>query len=189
MSESILHQLLKKSKETKELLSVWQYNAEKGSLVGYVVDFNDEFIVFNQFTKFGKPDGKIILNLSSVKTIDYNDDYTKVMECLIQYSDVIDKPLETNIPIEFIDQWQFETLKHLITMKDQIASFEINGGDFYTGFVKKLSNEDFVLQCIGKNGEDQGNALYKIEDITEIRLDDMDDKRRLLLYKWRNAII
>ena len=74
MSESILHQLLKKSKESKELISIWQYNSDKASLVGYVVDFNDEFIIFNQFTKFGKPDASVILNLSSVKTIDYKDD-------------------------------------------------------------------------------------------------------------------
>lgn len=189
MKETILFDLLKKSKENKELISIWQYNSDKGSLVGYVTEFNEEFIVFNQFTKFGKPDGTTILNSANIKTIDFNDDYIKVMECLIEYSDILDKPGINDITFSFIENWQVDMLQQLVSKTDRIASFEINGGDFFTGFVKKISSEDFVLHCIGKNGENQGNALFKIEDITEIRLDDMDDKRRLLLYKWRNSNI
>ena len=30
-------------------------------------------------------------------------------------------------------------------------------------------------------------SLFKIEDITEVRVNDIDDRRRLLLYKWRKA--
>ena len=189
MKGTILFDLLKKSKENKELLSIWQYNSDKGSLVGYVTEFNEEFIVFNHFTKFGKPDGTIILNSANIKTIDFNDDYTKVMECLIEYSDILDKPVANDITISFIENWQVDILQQLVNKTDHIASFEINSSDFYTGFVKKLSSEDFVLNCIGKNGENEGDALYKIEDVTEIRLNDMDDKRRLLLYKWRNSNI
>jgi hypothetical protein len=68
-----------------------------------------------------------------------------------------------------------------------MVSFEINGGDFFTGFIKEISEEDFILNCVAKNGEDLGTSLFKIEDITEVRVNDIDDRRRLLLYKWRKA--
>ena len=44
-----------------------------------------------------------------------------------------------------------------------------------------------VLHHVAKNGEDQGTSLFKIEDITEISVNDIDDRRRLLLYNWRKA--
>ena len=58
---------------------------------------------------------------------------------------------------------------------------------FFSGFVKEFSDEDFILHCISKNGEDLGTSLFKIEDINEIRVDDIDDRRKLLLFKWRKT--
>jgi hypothetical protein len=43
------------------------------------------------------------------------------------------------------------------------------------------------LHCVGKNGEDLGNAIFKVEDVTEVRVNDIDDRRRLLLFNWRKA--
>lgn len=68
-----------------------------------------------------------------------------------------------------------------------MASIEINGNDFFSGFVKDISEEDFILNCVAKNGEDLGTSIFKIEDVTEIRVNDIDDRRRLLLYKWRKS--
>jgi hypothetical protein len=70
-----------------------------------------------------------------------------------------------------------------------MASFEINGNEFFSGFVQDLSDEDFILNCVAKNGEDLGTSLFKIEDITEVRVNDIDDRRRLLLYNWRKATL
>lgn len=187
MSANLLQSILIRSKENKEIISIWQYNSDKGSIVGYITEMNDEFIGFRHFTRFGKPDGVIFIKISNIKNIDFNDDYTKVMECLIEYSSIIDKPSDFNISLEQSDYWQFSALVQLNKAKNQIASFEINGNEFFTGFVEDISEEDFVLHCVAKNGEDQGTSLFKIEDITEIRVNDIDDRRRLLLYNWRKA--
>lgn len=187
MNTSILESILEKSKETKEIISIWQYNGDKSSIVGYVTEISEEYIGFRHFTRFGKQDGVMFIKLANVKNIDFNDDYTKVMECLIQYSDIIDKPSDFNINLNQSDYWQYNAILQLYKAKEQIASFEINGNEFFTGFVKEHSEEDFILNCVGKNGEDLGTSLFKIEDVTEIRVNDIDDRRRLLLYKWRKA--
>lgn len=187
MNSSILNSTLQKSKENKEIISIWQYNGDKGSIVGYVTEISEEYIGFRHFNRFGKQDGVMFIKLANIKTIDFNDDYTRVMECLIQYADIIDKPSNFSINLNKSDYWQYYAVLQFYKAKDQMASFEINGGDFFTGFVKEVSEEDFVLNCVAKNGEDLGTSLYRIEDISEIRFDDIDDRRRLLLYKWRKA--
>ena len=187
MNISILNSTLQKSKENKEIISIWQYNGDKGSIVGYVTEISEEYIGFRHFNRFGKQDGIMFIKLANIKTIDFNDDYTRVMECLIQYADIIDKPSNFIINLNKSDYWQYNAVLQFYKAKDQMASFEINGGEFFTGFVKEVSEEDFVLNCVAKNGEDLGTSLYRIEDITEIRFDDIDDRRRMLLYKWRKA--
>ncbi|WP_297868113.1 hypothetical protein [uncultured Flavobacterium sp.] len=87
---------LQRSKDNKEIISIWQYNGDKSSIVGYVSEISDDYIGFRHFTRFGKPDGIIFIKIDNIKSIDFNDDYTKVMECLIHYADIIDNPIARN---------------------------------------------------------------------------------------------
>jgi hypothetical protein len=187
ISMNIFQSILEKSRENQEIISIWQYNSDKSSLVGYVTEISEEHITLKHYTVYGKCDGLIAIKIANIKTIDFNDDYTKVMECVIQYSSIFDKPTDFHLNIGYSNNWQFDALHKLVTSENQVASFEINGTDYFTGLVTEISQEDFVLNCIGKNGEDQGSAVYRIEDITEIRINDLDNRRRLLLYNWRKA--
>ena len=187
MSKSILNTILNKSKDNKELVTLWQYDSDKSSYVGYVLETSKEHLTFKHYTSFGKCDGLIVIRIANIKTVDFNDDYTRVMECVIQYSSIFDEPSDFELNIGFTENWQYDSLQKLAQSKNQVASFEINGGDYYTGFVSEISDEDFILKCIGNNGEDHGTAVYKIEDITEIKINDLDNRRRLLLYNWRKA--
>ena len=186
INTSILSDILYKSLENNEIISVWQYG-DKGSNVGYITEISDEHITLKHYTFFGKCDGLVIIRIANIKTIDFNDDYTKVMECVIQYSAIFDEPSSFNLKLGYSNNWQYNALLQLVKAESQVASFEINGGDFFTGLVTKISESDFVLNCIGKNGENQGTAVYRIEDVTEIKINDLDNRRRLLLYNWRKA--
>ena len=189
MNNSFLQTILQKSKTSKEIITIWQYDGDKSSFVGYVTEISEEHLILKHYTPFGKCDGLIVIRISNIKTIDYNDDYTKVMECVIQYASIFDKPSEFQFAIGFSNNWQLDALQKLVASKNQVASVEINGADYYTGFVTDLSQDDFVMNCIGKNGEDHGTAIFRVEDITEIRVNDLDNRRRLLLYNWRKAIL
>ncbi|WP_278035710.1 hypothetical protein [Flavobacterium nitratireducens] len=130
-----------------------------------------------------------MIRIANIKTIDFNDDYTRVMECIIQYSNIIDQPSKFDVNIGYSNYWQYDTLIKLAGNDELVASLEFNGNEYFTGIVKQMSDEDFILNCIGKNGEDQGTAIFRIEDITEIKVNDLDNRRRLLLYKWRKSTL
>ncbi|WP_278035709.1 hypothetical protein [Flavobacterium nitratireducens] len=54
MNSSILKSILLKSKENKDIISVWQYNGDKSSLVGYVSDIAEEHVNFQLYTHMVK---------------------------------------------------------------------------------------------------------------------------------------
>ena len=68
---------------------------------------------------------------------------------------------------------------------DFLTSVKINGS-FYSGFVKDVDEEFFMLHCIGVRGEDKGNIIFRIEDVTEFSFDDREDRKTLMLYQWKS---
>ncbi len=186
MEESIIFEILNKSKIEKELIGIWQYGDDNGFLMGYVVDFNEDLVLFQHYTKHGKKDGIITLQVAGIQNVDFNDDYAKAMECLIEYSDIIDKQPKFKLELNKTDEWQTELIKQLSENSETIVSLEANGS-YYSGYVTRATESDFVLHCVGKMGEDEGKVVYRIEDVTEFKIHDLDDRKKDLLFKWRKA--
>lgn len=184
---SIFYQLLERSKLNKELIGVWKYNDDEAFWCGYVTDFNESLVTIQHYTKYGKPDGIIIAQISNIQSVDFNDDYAKAMQVVIDYSTELEKEDKTHILLSDSDEWQFEVLKQMEGNLAKITSVEINGSDYFSGFVLEVSESDFVLNCIGKLGEDEGSVIYKIEDVTGFRINDIENRKRAMLYKWRKA--
>ncbi|GAA4056555.1 hypothetical protein [Flavobacterium chungnamense] len=184
---SLLIQQLEKSKQNKELLSFTVYGDDSKFWCGYVVDYSEDFVAIQHFTKFGKKDGIIVHPIDNFERIDFNDDYVKAMECVIDYSDQIYKPNTMNLGFSQSENFYRSVLIQLTGNKDVIASFEISNDDYYSGYIIEVSDIDFAINCVGKSGEDLGMSLFKIEDITSIQLDDVDNRRRNILFKWRKA--
>lgn len=187
MSESILFDILQKSKDNKQIISVWKYNEDDGFWAGYVKDFNDELVIIQHYTKYGKSDGIIIEKIEEIKSIDFDDDYAKTLKYIIENSSLIDKEDEFKVSLNDNENWQEEILKQVEGNKEIIVSVEINGSDSYSGFILIVSETDFIINCVGKFGEDEGKVIYKIEDVTSVRVNDIEDRKRRLLYNWRKA--
>jgi hypothetical protein len=184
---SIFNQILEKSKANKELIGLWKYNDEESFWCGYVVDYNETLVKIQHFTRFGKPDGIIIAQIASIKSLDFNDDYAKAMQVVIDYSSELEKEGKINIAISENDNWDFSLLKQMEGNFDIITSVEINGSDYFSGFIIQVSEMDFVINCVGKLGQDEGTVIYKIDDVTGFRINDIDNRKRAMLYKWRKA--
>ena len=184
---SIFNKILERSKLNKELIGLWKYNDEDGFWCGYVIDYNENLVTIQHYTKFGKKDGIIIAQISDIQSVDFNDEYAKAMQCVIDYSYELEKEDETKIRITESEDWQFELLKQMEGNLDKITSLEINSTNYFSGFILEVSEYDFILHCIGKLGEDEGTVIYKIEDITGFRINDIDNRKRTMLYKWRKA--
>lgn len=184
---SILNQLLERSKLNKELLGLWKYNDDEAFWCGYVIDYNETLINIQHFTNYGKPDGKIITQIGNIQSVDFDDEYAKAMQIVIDYSKEIEKEENFDFVLPQNENWDFEIIKSLEGNFNIVSSIEISNSDYYSGFIVEVSESDFVLRCVGKMGEDEGLVLYKIEDVTGFRINDIDNRKRCLLYKWRKA--
>lgn len=184
--KSFLLDTLNKSKKNKEIIGIWQYNDSDGFIAGYVLDVNSTFFTFQHLTKYGKLDGIVFDKIESIQSVDFNDEYSKALQYVFDNSEKLEIEENFEIKLSEKEEWQSDTIKQF-EGENIVISLEISGDEFYTGFVKKVSETDFILHCIGKMGEDEGTVIYKIEDITALKINDLDNRKRKMLFKWRKA--
>lgn len=186
MSESLILDIIKNSKENKEIIGIWKYNDEDGFWAGYVIDYNEELVTIKHFTKYGKSDGIIIERIENIKNIDFDDDYAKAMEYIIENTEKLDKDVDFEIKLVNSEEWQVDILKQL-EGTNQIAKVEISNDGFFSGFITKVSESDFIIHCVGDLGEDEGTVVYRIEDVASIRVNDIENRKRAMLFNWKKA--
>lgn len=184
---SIFNEIFEKSKENKELIGITKYSDEDSFWCGYVIEHNETLLKIQHYTKYGKLDGLMIFNVDDIKSLDFNDDYCKSMQVVIDYSNELEKEESINLPLPNTEDWNFQILKHMESNYDEITSVEINNSDYFTGFITTVSETHFIVQCVGKTGENEGTSSFKIEDVTGFQINDIDNRKRALLYKWRTA--
>ncbi|MCP4177324.1 MAG: hypothetical protein GY756_06125 [bacterium] len=68
-----------------------------------------------------------------------------------------------------------------------LVRIQVNRDSYYCGLVDWVNKGNIVLNAVGKEGQDMGKSVYKIDDINSIRINDMESRKRLLLYKWRKV--
>lgn len=183
---SLIQKQLKIAKEQRKLISFIEYGSDTNFFCGYVLDYSLDMVTIQHVTKFGKDDGLIIQPLSAFVRIDFDDDYALAMEYIIANSDKIYIPSDFNIDYSNSDYY-VNIFNYFCGNTDVILSFEIDS-DFNSGYLVEYSDTDFSIRSVGKDGENLGISIFKIEDITSIQIDDVDNRRRHLLFQWRKSI-
>ena len=177
--------MLLDSKENDKFLCLYEYSDDDKFWFGKVIDFNEEIIIFQHYTKFGKKEGKIVLRRSMISEIDFDNKYSKTMAYVISHRYEIDRKTEIPINCEDTENWRKSFLEQVKNRTDFLTSVKINGW-FYSGFVKDVDEEFFMLHCISSDGLDKGNIILRIEDVTEFSFDDREDRKTLMLYQWKS---
>lgn len=185
---SLFSEIFERSMGNKELIGIWKYDDENSFLCGYVINYDETLVALKHYTKFGKPDGVVIEQIANIVNIDINDDYLISLQYIINNAKKLDKENEVDIDFTGGEMWQFKILQENAERKDRVVSVEINGEDSFCGFIQKVTVDDFMLKCIGKLGEDEGSVIYRVEDVTSITINDMDCRKRFLLYNWKNSL-
>ena len=137
--------MLLDSKENDRFLCLYEYSDDDKFWFGKVIDFNEEIIIFQHYTKFGKKEGKIILRRSMISEIDFDNKYSKTMAYVISHRYEIDRKTEIPINCEDTENWRKSFLEQVKNRTDFLTSVKVNGS-FYSGFVKE-TDEDFLC-CI-----------------------------------------
>lgn len=187
IKSEVMLDILEQSKNQKKFIGIWLYGSEDGFWSGIVKNYTDELVTLQHYTKYGKPDGLVIEKISNIESIDFDDDYSRAMSYLIRHGDELDLIEKYEIEITNNDRWQQEILGNLIGSNELIVRIQVNGENFYCGLVEWADEDHLILKVIGKEGQEQGKSIYKIEDITAIRVNDLDNRKRLLLYHWRQS--
>lgn len=181
----MIQEILEQSKRENKFIGIWTYDDGDGFWSGKVRDFNEKFVFIDHYTKYGKLDGTIVEQIENIQTIDFNDDYSEFMEYLVNNHHKLDEQEEVKIPVPKTDNWPFEILKNFEGLNDVIVRIQLEDEMTYTGLVNRCDEESTVLNCIDSDGVDEFFSLYKNEDIQMIRVNDIEARKRLLLFNWR----
>lgn len=109
------------------------------------------------------------------------------MQCVIDYSEVIYTPNKVKFDFGLNENFYSNIIKQFLRETNFIISVQINNDQYSTGYIHEIAETDFSMICVGKMGEDLGISILKIEDITSVQIDDIDNRKRNLLYKWRKT--
>jgi hypothetical protein len=184
----MISEILEYSKANKELLGITLYG-ESGFWCGIVEDYNEEVIQLRHYTKYGELDGVAIEKISNIERIDISDDYINAMKIVIEHKEKM-KNIEIKSRI-FDDlnpgNWQYISLKPFENDNNVLTSIQINNDNFYQGFVKGIDEEYLKFEIVGNEGNSEGTSLFKIENINSIKINDLECRRKLLIYKIKNA--
>lgn len=188
MKKTLLKEILDDSKKNKKLLSFKIYS-EEGFYCGYVSSYTDSLVNITHYTKYGKCDGIKIIRIEDIQSIDYENDYSFIMEYTIANSEKINNITPVKIKLPKSENWIYEILKEYVNSEDHIIQIEVgtSDDDSFMGFVMKLDQEFILLRVVSNYGLDEGPTLYKLEDITSIRINDSYSVRAMLLYHWRKS--
>ncbi|MBQ0147388.1 MAG: hypothetical protein KBS93_02880 [Flavobacteriaceae bacterium] len=178
--------ILNYSKDHKYVIAIFQDPSGTDFWAGYVIDFNEEFFVMQHITKFGKKDGIIIEPMYKVRRID-RDDYCKCLQYIYDHNQELDEEQEILLDIPKDDNWMYSTLLRLKGETDYLIRIGIGNDTRFSGFVTEVSENDFILKCIGHDGLEEGNIYFMNEDINSFRINDLESRRRLMLYNYRRS--
>lgn len=184
---SHFEEILEHSKRTKTIIAIFQDPSGTDFWAGYILDYNEEFFVFQHITKFGKPDGILIEPNYKIRRID-KDDYCKCLQYVMKNHKELDEEKEINMEVPTDENWMYNTLKKLEGESDFMVRISIGSDSRFSGFVKEVSEDDFILKCVGHDGQYEGKLYFAIDDVNSFRINDLEARRRLMLYNFRQSV-
>ncbi len=177
--------VLEKSKSEKKLVELNCYGIGEGFYCGYVLEYSEEFAIIQQFTKFGTSDGILTLSLADIKFIETDTTYLSGITLLINQQNLV---LNQTY---YLKGKNVESFTHLfetfIGIKEYLIKFELSDEDVYFGLVEWCDEDYFSIINIDIDGSAIGKATFKFEDLKMYWVDDLECRKRKILYDNRKV--
>jgi hypothetical protein len=177
------NKILETSKNQRKILSIRLYGEDDDFWLGYVEDYNPIIIQLRYFDQLGLEDGTIIIQQENIESIEFNSEYVKTYDYLINLRNSLDSIPEI-VEFKSENDWRTQYLSDLKKRKE-VISFQIDSDITIYGFVDELNESDFLVNPIGHLGENEGNTIYKISDISAFWVGSKKCKLRQELNIWR----
>lgn len=179
--------IIEKSKNSKTLVGFNFYGSDTGFYCGYVLEFNENFVIIQHFTKFGLYDGLLVHKLSDIKYYETETQYLKGIELAIKNHKLIaGQTYNLKKGNDFIESFN-NLFESFIGNKEYLIKFEMNDDEIYFGFIEWCDESYFSIINIDNDGLIIGKATFKFEDLKLYWVDDMECRKRKLLYSSKNA--
>ena len=182
------NEIFEVSKTEKKIIGIRKYKDEDDFWLGYIENYNDEIIQLRLFDTLGIEDGVVIEKQENIDSIDFDSDYEKTYEYLVNRNYNLNE-IEEIVSFKNSADWKKEYLEEF-KERNELISFEIDKGDelIIQGYILDLNNNEFMINAIGHIGEDEGKTIYKIDDMVALRFASRKSKLRAELSKWKKGI-
>jgi hypothetical protein len=179
--------IIQKSKETKNLIGFNYYGSDSGFYCGYVLEYNEDFAIIQHFSKFGVSDGILVHKISDIKYFETETVYLKGIQLFIKSQNEIQKQTYSLRKNKDILE-SFSTLfESFIGNKEYLIKFELTDDEIYFGFIEWCDENCFSIINIDNDGLIIGKAIFKFVDLKLYWIDDLECRKRKILYTSKNA--
>lgn len=177
--------IFNQSKKDKKLLYFEKYN-DNISFCGYVLSYNSQIVQIQHFTRYGKKDGVINIRFSDINYIVTESEYLNSIQYIIDNNKLLDAERDSSLPMNPSNDWIIQILREYQNDKSVILGIEASGS-WYIGFVNEIDDQFFSFSEIDKNGVVLDYSIFKLSDITSVHINEIEGRKRLLLYNWRES--
>ncbi len=185
MTNEIVSKILFHSKKTKTLIGLHRIGNQDDFTVGFVVDYNDSFLIIQHVTKYGIEDGLHIERLDKLEKIETDEDYIKSCQMLLKNPNLLPKQTIKKTKFNFSESWQFDFLNNN-SYKGELIAFEVEGENVFNyGFLVDFDEFNILLHLVNEAGMSQGTTVYQIDDIISFGVDTLQCRKRKALYNLK----
>jgi hypothetical protein len=181
----MIKDILETSKGQKSLINLFLRGEDIEFWCGYIVDYNDDILILKSYSKYGLDDGIIVEHMDNVGCISFDNDYCRLMKKLIADPSVLDIKYTGALSLNQHPNWQYDILEQQLNKKNTVVMIEINNDIIYYGQVLWADTDHFVLYDIDSHGLHSEKMMLKTDEITEIKINNLEAKRRLVFHNWR----
>lgn len=186
MNNRIVNDILSDSKLRKTLIGFYESGNDDNFQVGYVLDFNEESILYQHLNKFGVKDGIHTIMISNLEKIEKDTYYIRGIQLLLENNDLISKQNTNKAKLSPSENWQYDFLNEN-SLIGELITFQLGGSEFYNfGFLIDFDLENIMVSLISESGENQGKSVYHLIDIVAFGIDSLQCRKRKHLYFSNN---
>ncbi len=169
---TIFEKVFTESKLNKKIIGIRMYGDDTKFWCGYIVDFNNDFIIIQHFSKHGLADGFILEKTENIESLDIDNNYSKSFQKLASkiennYNDI------SILEIPTTENWQYELLSKQ-ELKKKAVDISFTEDFTICGKIMEIDSDFVKIEPIEDLGELDGYSIYRLEDIDSIRLDSLE---------------
>ena len=175
---------LKAFYDNRELVSIHSDTSDYGSFaVGYIVGYNEEHYILALISPYGRYDGFVVRERKSIVSVEHGGKYENKIKRLAAYYKTKHEELDLSEDNLYLSMLNFAN------ERNYIVAIELNACGYQDciGYVKSVETESGDKSCtislIDEYGDNDGEAVLLIDDITELSVNTEDEIRLKIIHE------